>query len=332
MRRETTANILKYGIMAIFLVAVGLLFTSVKNNSTPAATKADVTTNREYPAQIMQEMNEQDAVLMDVRTTLEYDTEHAQDAMLFNSEWIDEGQLPDLDKDQKIYLYCRSGNRSAEVTKILEGEGFSNITDIGALSDWKDAGGPTRVTELADYKELLQGENLKPLEVMGLEDAPLTMVKYSDFQCPFCTRYTVETEPEVRRAYVDTGKMKIEYRNLAVQGDASIRAGEALYCANEQGGMWDYHDKLSLDFAQTGNKEVYSMEYLKYVAGGMGFNQMQFDSCMDSGKYNEVVRSETMQSQKEGYTSTPAFKIGQQDVNGALPFTSFKAVIDSQLR
>ena len=92
-------------------------------------------------AGISQEVQSGIATLLDVRTPEEYNTSHFANATLFPLQTIESGTLPNFAKDSKIYLYCRSGNRSAQATTLLQKAGFTNITDLGGLSDVEQVGG-----------------------------------------------------------------------------------------------------------------------------------------------------------------------------------------------
>lgn len=133
----------------IILISVGLILIFVGTisifSSRDEATK-DVENNTIVDAkvsladQINSKVRDNSAVLLDVRTPEEFKQGHSELAINYDSRLIDQGSLPDLDKNKEIFLYCRSGNRSTEVQKTLEANGFTNITNLGGLSDMRNIG------------------------------------------------------------------------------------------------------------------------------------------------------------------------------------------------
>jgi protein-disulfide isomerase/rhodanese-related sulfurtransferase len=284
----------------------------------------------EQTNQIYEELYTGQAVLLDVRTQVEYDLSHASPAELFNVEGLKDGRLPDIDKDKTIYVYCRSGNRSATASQILRDAGYQDVIDIGAFTNWIDGGGQTEQTKLPYYLDLLNELGVKPIQPLGDTNAPVTMVKYSDFQCPFCSRYSLETEPKIIKDYVNSGLVEYKFRNVAYLGDESAYAAVGGYCANEQSAFWPFHDELNKRFVALGVSAFESLA-LSNLASDLKLDTKAFNDCVASGKYDSVVSSETIDAQNNGYESTPSFLIGTQKVNGALPFATFKAAIDAQL-
>lgn len=130
------------GIVA--LLAATSIYNAVGNNND--VNNATINTNTEVSAvaEAIQQVNEDNVYVMDVRTSAEWNAEHAKGAMHWSlEERLLAGELPAIAKDATIYVYCRSGNRSAQSKAILEKAGYTNVIDIQTLSDWKAAGGPT---------------------------------------------------------------------------------------------------------------------------------------------------------------------------------------------
>jgi protein-disulfide isomerase len=167
--------------------------------------------------------------------------------------------------------------------------------------------------------------------IKGVSTAPVTLVEYSDFQCPFCARFFRETAPLIERDYVKTGKVKLEYRNVAFIGEESALASRAAECALEQGKFWDYHDKLFQN--QKGeNKGAFARENLIRFAHDIGLDTGKFTSCLDSGRYADKVASTTKQMHDDGITSTPSFLINGTLVKGAQPYADFQKIIEEKLK
>lgn len=175
--------------------------------------------------------------------------------------------------------------------------------------------------------------------VRGDQDAPITIVEFSDFQCPFCARFQIQTLPLILEQYVETGKVKFVYRDFPIQNSHpnAMPAAAASECAHEQDKYWEYHDALFENQAVWNKVEITSaITIFKEFATELNLNQEQFDSCLDSGKYIEEIKNDLNDGRNYGITGTPGFFIGNDDVgfvklNGAQPFEAFKSVIDSQL-
>jgi protein-disulfide isomerase len=175
--------------------------------------------------------------------------------------------------------------------------------------------------------------------IRGDQDAPITIVEFSDFQCPFCARFQIQTLPLILEQYVYTGKVKFVYRDFPIQNSHpnAMPAAVASECAHEQDKYWQYHDAL---FENQGvwNKveNTSAITIFKEFATKLDLNQDQFNSCLDSGKYIEEINNDLKDGQSYGITGTPGFFIGNEEIgfvkiNGAQPFEAFKSVIDSQL-
>lgn len=166
--------------------------------------------------------------------------------------------------------------------------------------------------------------------ILGDANAPVTLVEYGDFQCPICGRFFRQIEPRITEEYINKGIVKLEFRVFPYIGSESVLAGQAAYCANEQGAFSAYHDGL---FAmQAGeNSGVFNPGALKNLAGSIGLQREQFDLCLDTSKYKSVVEAGLTEAKNRGVTSTPTIFIGDRKVVGAQPFTTYKTLIDEQL-
>ena len=158
----------------------------------------------------------------------------------------------------------------------------------------------------------------------GPENAPVTIVEFSDFQCPFCTR-AVGTVEQVMQAYPDKVRLVFRHFPLEMHKEAP-KAAEAAMCANEQGKFWEYHDTLFQ------NQQALSVENLKTYAGNLKLDEKKFAECLDSGRMAAVVKADMEAGSKVGVTGTPAFFINGVMLSGAQPFEEFKKVIDEELQ
>ncbi len=160
----------------------------------------------------------------------------------------------------------------------------------------------------------------------GLDTAKVTMIEFSDFQCPFCGRFYTQTLPQIEKDYIETGKVKYVFRDFPLSFHQNAqKSAEAAECADEQGKFWDYHDRLFE------NQESLDTDSLKKYADELGLDTEKFNDCLDSGKYTEEVQKDFKDGQQAGVRGTPAFFINGILVSGAQPFENFKQVIDAEL-
>lgn len=157
----------------------------------------------------------------------------------------------------------------------------------------------------------------------GPESAPVTIVEFSDFECPYCSRGE-EVIAEVLRAY--PGKIKLHYRDFPLPMHPNApKAAEAAHCAGDQGKYWEMHAKL---FA---NQRALDVASLKGYAKSLGLDQGKFDKCLDGGEKAKLVEEGKRAGAELGVNGTPAFFINGVMINGAQPFDAFKEVIDAEL-
>lgn len=166
--------------------------------------------------------------------------------------------------------------------------------------------------------------------VKGEADAPVTIIEFLDYQCPFCERFFKQTLPLIEEQYIKTGKVRLVYKDfplISIHPEAE-KAAEAARCAREQKGDEGYfkmHDKLFE------NQQELSVENYKKWARDLGVVGTKFDECLDKGKYSDAVEEELAYGEQLGVTGTPAFFINGRMISGAQPFDVFKQAIDSAL-
>lgn len=162
--------------------------------------------------------------------------------------------------------------------------------------------------------------------VKGDADAPVTIVEFSDFECPFCGRYAEQTYPQIVEEYIETGKVKYIFRDFPLSFHANAqKAAEAAECAGEQGKYFEMHDLL---FA---NQDSLSVENYKQWAEDLGLDTEQFNTCLDSGEMADEVAADFTYGQQIGVTGTPAFFINGKMISGAQPYEVFKQAIEEEL-
>lgn len=173
--------------------------------------------------------------------------------------------------------------------------------------------------------------------ILGDPKAPVTIIEYGDYQCPFCERFFSETEPLIREKYVNAGTVRMIYRNFAFLGQESIDAAEASECAKDQKKFWAFHDGIYKKEKTDGTENNGNLNRSLFmgIAKDIGLEEATFASCIDSKKYASVVQKEMTDGRDAGVDSTPAFFINELKVRGALPYDGsggFKSIIDSALR
>jgi protein-disulfide isomerase len=132
--------------------------------------------------------------------------------------------------------------------------------------------------------------------------------------------------------YVTTGKVKFAFRNYAFLGPASTLAANAGECANEQGKFWAFHDYMYQHQPDESDTSMYTADNLSQIAGNLGMDQSQFQSCLSSNKYDKDVQKDMSDGQAAGVSGTPTTFINGVAVVGAVPYSQIKAAIDNDLK
>lgn len=166
--------------------------------------------------------------------------------------------------------------------------------------------------------------------VLGNKDAKVTIVEYSDFQCPFCEKFWEETLPQIKKQYIDTGKVRFVYRHFPLAFHSSAKpAALATECAGEQGKFWQMHDKIYEEQERT---PQFAAADLKKWAVAISLDTAKFNQCFDSEKYAKKLSSDLASGQAAGVSGTPTVFINGQKIVGAQPYESFKSVIEELLK
>lgn len=176
----------------------------------------------------------------------------------------------------------------------------------------------------------MSGVTIDDSVVKGNKNAPVTIVNFSDFQCPFCKRWFEDVEPQLLKEYVDTGKARLVFKNYAFLGADSITAAEGIWCANEQGKYWNYYNYLFANQGQE-NDGWANKDNLKKLATKMGLNATKFATCLNSGKYKDKVTQELEEAKKIGIKGTPQTFINGEAVPGAQAYSVFREVVERKL-
>ncbi|GAA2291910.1 thioredoxin domain-containing protein [Streptomyces atrovirens] len=197
------------------------------------------------------------------------------------------------------------------------------------------AGEPAAVTESvapapADegLLALARRDTSDPL-ALGRADAPVVMIEYSDFQCPFCGRFARETKPELLRSYVDKGILRIEWRNFPIFGEESEQAALAGWAAGQQKKFWEFHD-VAYGKPRERNAGDFGAEKLIAMAREAGIADIErFQADMASDKARSAVRKDQEEGYSLGVTSTPAFLVNGRPILGAQPTDAFEEAVET---
>jgi protein-disulfide isomerase len=173
------------------------------------------------------------------------------------------------------------------------------------------------------------------LPLLGNKNAKVTVVEFSDFQCPFCKSYFDQTAAQLNDTYIKTGKISFAYRHFPLTSihPNAQKAAEASECANEQSKFWEYHDKL---FAEQDTWSPLAAadaatNFVEY-AGALGLDTAQFSSCLESEKFKQKVADDNADSALAQVDATPTFFVNGVRVTGAVPFADLQKVIEEQLK
>ena len=176
--------------------------------------------------------------------------------------------------------------------------------------------------------------------IIGNPNAPITIVEFSDFQCPFCAKFHVETLPLIMNEYVNDEQVKLVFRDFPIQSihPNALPASMASECANEQGKFKEMHDTLFENQNEWSNQRSDNViiTFIQYALE-VGLEEETFETCLKNGKYIEEIQKDLDDGRTYGITGTPGFFVGNDQIGfielkGAQPFENFKRVIDIQLK
>jgi len=161
--------------------------------------------------------------------------------------------------------------------------------------------------------------------VFGPEDAPITIIEFSDFQCPYCARWHEQVFLRLREEYPDT--IRVVYRDFPLTSihPEAVPAAEAANCAGEQGAYWEFHDALF-----SGENGLGKEAYTSY-ASDLGLDMEGFTECIESGRHNDEIMADLNYAAELGVQSTPTFFLNGLPIVGAQPYEVFKQIIEQEL-
>jgi len=180
----------------------------------------------------------------------------------------------------------------------------------------------------------LLSDNSSP--ILGSKDATITMIEFGDYQCFYCNQFYHDTEPDILKNYINTGKVRMIFKDFTIIGQDSVSAAHAAHCAQEKGKFWEYHDTLYDNWAGENTGWVSSANLLKF-AKQIGLDENEFSQCMEQSKYISVVQGSVSNAKDLGLTGTPDFFIIASDnsitkIVGAQPYDVFDNLFKSKLK
>ena len=213
------------------------------------------------------------------------------------------------------------------LTPALAGDsGGTDDSDSPVAGVTRDGTRPPVDPEDNPFAKLVR-RDADDVTAMGDVDAPVVMLNYSEFQCPFCGKFAKDTKPTLVEEYVEDGTLRIEWRDFPYMGEESTRAATAARAAGEQGKFWEYHDALFADQAPPNSGKL-TEDYLVGVADDLGLDTEKFRKDMASGPIAEAVARDFSEGQQIGVTGTPAFVVNGRPIMGAQPTEVFVEAVE----
>jgi protein-disulfide isomerase len=179
--------------------------------------------------------------------------------------------------------------------------------------------------------------NLPPVKaegyVLGSPTAPVEVIEFADFECPGCGQFATLTEPDVRTKLVSTGKIRMRYMDFPLPmhrntWDASLAAA----CAGAQGKFWEMHDAIFQNQDRwNGEATSRPRPVLADLAKGVGLDMSKYGACVDAETYRPQIQATLAEAERRGVNQTPTFVIGDKLVPGAIPYDTFRKLVDDEL-
>lgn len=243
------------------------------------------------------------------------------------------GSLNKLESNQ-LATAAETGTETAEERAHEENPNVQNgFSPAGQLPNMTQIANNTVIpNEFALSNLVAQGS-----PSFGNQSASVTIIEFGDFQCHFCGRFAIQTEPSLNSTYFQTGKANLVFKHFVTHGPDSFSAAMASQCANDQGKFWNFYETLYNNQGEENSGWASANNMKKFAAGIPGMDTQKFDSCLDSQNYKSLVENDTNLAFSSGFQGTPTFIIqknngsDQEVLLGAYPFPSFQAIIDKKI-
>jgi len=223
---------------------------------------------------------------------------------------------------------------AADQTPMTRQQGDQMLQELRLIRQLLERQGkPAAPPEEAPSKAKIT--DLTGINMLGNKNAPITVVEYTDYQCPFCQRFHITAFNEIKKAYIDTGKVRFFSKDMPLDFHPNaMRAAMAARCAGEQNKFWELRDVMGA------NPNSLDMEHIIGFAGDLKMNTTSLRACIDSGKYKDPVQTDVLEAMKIGANGTPTFIVGKSVGNGvdgdlvvgAMPFQMFDSKLKELLK
>jgi|TARA_B110001454_G_scaffold54124_1_gene53044 protein-disulfide isomerase len=220
----------------------------------------------------------------------------------------------------------------ASITITIVIFGFSSMTNEIELSI-----DPTpKIQDIGPVKITMDTFVSNGSPILGDSNAPITLVEFGDYQCHYCHVFFDSIEENIIKNYVETGKVKMIFKDYNIIGEDSIKASQGAHCANDQGLFWEYHDILYSNWTGENNGWA-SSENLAIFAQQIDLNMDEWSECMIKGSHSQIILKSNDDARTLELTGTPAFFVINSEgkvskLFGAQPFEVFKKIFDNQLK
>ncbi|MGA2723212.1 MAG: thioredoxin domain-containing protein [Bryobacteraceae bacterium] len=204
-------------------------------------------------------------------------------------------------------LGAQDAGKEEGITRQQADQILNELRQIRQLLERQQAKEPQ-----AQEEQVLKAKlNLEGFAMLGSKEAPLTIVEFTDYQCPFCQRFHTTSFGDLKKNYIDTGKVRFYSRDLPLDFHPNaMRAAQAARCANEQGQFWKLRDAMGA------NPNKLDMDSLLADAADLKMDVNAFRACVESEKYKNAVQTDVMEAMKIGASGTPTFVIGKSTPDG----------------
>lgn len=238
---------------------------------------------------------------------------------------------------------------------FLAGFLWLSVTAMAQTQQITKEQGDIIIEELRQIRQLLQRQQQPPAQVdsptnqpdtkvrfnitkskwIGKDEAPLTMVLFMDYQCPFCVSFETQTMPELNKQYISTGKLRFMVQDMPLDiHPNAFKAAEGTHCAEEQGKYWEFRERL------IANPQLIDRAALPFHAQQIGLNVDKFTACLTSNRYAEMIKASYANATSQKVTATPSMVIGKQTNNtvdgimivGSLPFETLDLKLKNLLK
>lgn len=221
------------------------------------------------------------------------------------------------------------GSFYTKVQSLEKNGGSAKVQTADAQVQGAQTAPPAQAPPTGQRVEVDPGD----LPMKGDPNAKVTLVEFSDFQCPFCEKLYTDTMPSIIKDYVDTGKVKLAFRHYPLPFHQNAqKTGEASECANDQGKFWEMHDKLFDTQKEWESLSATDLsQKLSGYAADLGLDTASFETCLSTEKYKTAVTDDMNEGAKVGVSATPTVYVNGIPVVGAESYSVFKQTIDAEL-